>query len=287
MNDGLPTGLPKIDDPTVHKDLVGIPSRYLSEDLLKPNVTELPFTNPKQFVIFGNSHIYYNNSVHNHLKFIIWSWLEKPRTWINHPNNIFDQPVEEYYVRANFYNQKPITLFGDITDRCKSSFWHSFIPIDVALFACTYLYNIPTMSVISEHIEWYKKSFQICRELNIFPSIMIPTENKANGEYKKGDIEYLNNLYTEIANECNGLPVPIGLAFNNYRKKYDTDILLNDWDYIHPSNYGTLLTSYTLFATYFKENPVGINYRYNWNISDEDLRRIQEIAWSTVNDYFG
>ena len=263
-----------------------IPEKYSNNIFIKPNIKQLGNKHPKQFVFFANSHIYYNNSVHNHLKFIIWKWLGRERAWVDNNIGYLNKPNEEYFVNSAFYNQQPITIFGDITDRLQKQFWNTKLPIDVALFQCSHLYNITNKSVISEHKEYYLDAFNKCRENNIIPTLMMPTEKQIDGVWGDKDYNYLRNLFTDIGNIGDALVIPVGVAYHNFRKQYPDTPLLNDWDNSHPNQLGTLLTAYTIFSAYYNVDPTGIDYRYNWDISDEQLNAIQTEAYKACTEYY-
>jgi len=257
--------------------------KYFNNSFIQPKIKQLGNKHPKQFVFFANSHIYYNNSVHNHLNFIIYKWLNKEINFIKDENKV----NLEYFVNSAFYNRQPITVFGDITDRLQKEFWNRIFNIDVAMFQCTYLYhgNIRN-SQIQEHIEYYKKSFNICRNNNVIPTVMMPTDKLVKGKWIEKDYYYLRNLFTDIGNKGNALVIPVGVAYHNFRKKYPDTPLLNDWDNNHPNQLGTLLTSYTIFSAYYNIDPTGIDYRYNWDISDEQLNAIQTEAYNACKEYY-
>ena len=257
--------------------------KYFNNSFIQPKIKQLGNKHPKQFVFFANSHIYYNNSVHNHLNFIIYKWLNKEINFIKDENKV----NLEYFVNSAFYNRQPITVFGDITDRLQKEFWNRIFNIDVAMFQCTYLYhgNIRN-SQIQEHIEYYKKSFNICRNNNVIPTVMMPTDKLVKGKWIEKDYYYLRNLFTDIGNKGNALVIPVGVAYHNFRKKYPDTPLLNDWDNNHPNQLGTLLTSYTIFSAYYNIDSTVIDYRYNWDISDEQLNAIQTEAYKACTEYY-
>jgi len=257
--------------------------KYFNNSFIQPKIKQLGNKHPKQFVFFANSHIYYNNSVHNHLNFVIYSWLGKKIKYIKDE----DKKNLEYFINSAFYNRQPITVFGDITDRLKKEFWNRVSPIEVAMFQCTYLYHSTIRnSQIQEHIEYYTKAFNTCRDNNVVPTVMMPTEKLVDGKWVEKDYYYLRNLFTDIGNKGDALVIPVGVAYHNFRKKYPDTPLLNDWDNNHPNQLGTLLTTYTIFSAYYNVDPTGIDYRYNWDISDEQLNAIQTEAYNACTEYY-
>lgn len=93
----------------------------------------------------------------------------------------------------------------------------------------------------------------------------------------------LEAAYTQAGNDNNALVIPAGLAFAR-SIALRPDINLYDPDKRHPSLAGTYLAAATVYATLFKQTPVGLSY--NAGLDDAVAQHLQEVAWQTVQEYF-
>lgn len=305
FNPSLPKGLTG----DIQKDT--IPMRYTATNFIKPKRKTLDNMHPKQVVYFATSHIYYNNSMHNHLKWLTYTWLNKTeefegRQWVKQgdrlPYNPHDESyMEEYYGRVWFWgNSQPIMWHGDLSERLSGKFGPADWPVDVALFQCNYLYNNRSILHINEHKEYYMNAFEQCRQNNVEPTVFMHSERiKRRNEVVDGettdnlkllnqrDYAYMRNLWTDIANLGDALVIPWGVSVHNWHEQYPEIEILNPWCGNHPNNLGTILMTYTIFYTYYRVDPRGIDYRYIWEDIDKDtLLKLQTVAKESVDEYF-
>ena len=75
--------------------------------------------------------------------------------------------------------------------------------------------------------------------------------------------------------------IPVGLAFEMAYKK-NPNIKLHKPDGTHPNLLGTYLAACVVYASVYKESPIGIIYDYFDSIRSEDKLFLQEIAHETV-----
>lgn len=94
----------------------------------------------------------------------------------------------------------------------------------------------------------------------------------------------LATAYTRMGNELDALVVPVGLAFDLARTE-NPAMELYAKDKKHPSLLGTYLAANVFFATLYGQSPIGASYRAG--LSDTEAAFAQDIAWKTVQGYFG
>ena len=78
--------------------------------------------------------------------------------------------------------------------------------------------------------------------------------------------------------------IPAGLAFARARAK-QPELVLHAADKRHPSAAGTYLVSCVVFAALTGKSPVGNSYLAG--IDAPTAKFLQEVAWETVQDYYG
>ena len=94
----------------------------------------------------------------------------------------------------------------------------------------------------------------------------------------------LAEAYTIAGNANNALVIPAGLAFARSVAK-QPELNLYVADKRHPSLAGTYLAACVVFSALTGKSPVGNSYLAG--IDAPTAKFLQEIAWATVQDYYG
>jgi hypothetical protein len=103
-------------------------------------------------------------------------------------------------------------------------------------------------------------------------------------------LSIIAQAHYELAEELDVLVAPVGLAFRKVNETRPGYQIYSD--VMHSSMNGTYLAALVIYATIFKENPVGLAYRptspplpsHYLNVSAEDATFLQEIAWETIQE---
>ena len=94
----------------------------------------------------------------------------------------------------------------------------------------------------------------------------------------------LAEAYTVAGNANNALVIPAGLAFaRSVAKQPELNLYVPDKR--HPSLAGTYLAACVVFSALTGKSPVGNSYLAG--IDAPTAKFLQEIAWATVQDYYG
>ena len=94
---------------------------------------------------------------------------------------------------------------------------------------------------------------------------------------------HLAEAYTQAANDNDVFVIPAGLAFACSISQRP-DLNLHAADKRHPSLLGTYLGACTVYASLFKNSPVGV--KYTAGIDEATAKFLQTVAWETVQAYF-
>ncbi len=101
------------------------------------------------------------------------------------------------------------------------------------------------------------------------------------------NIRRIEALHTEVGAEIGALVIPVGLAFEAALLRDPSLRLHNLQDHSHPSLLGTYLAAATVYASLYGRSPVGNSYDA-WRAVDPAVARfLQEVAHETVEDYLG
>lgn len=96
--------------------------------------------------------------------------------------------------------------------------------------------------------------------------------------------EEISKAYQDIAKETGGYVAPVGLAFAESIKRYP-EIELYRRDGKHPTQAGTYLAAAVFFTTLYNRSPLGGAVPVGTNMSDKTARRLQIVAWETVQRF--
>jgi len=235
----------------------------LSEE--KPAIHDAPA--PKTMIFIGNSFVYYNNSLHNHMRKLVQSLDKKnAKAYFFKATTISASYLSDHAMSAAY-------MIKDYEHKKKMGPWdlvvlqgHSREPIS-------------------------KKRSRDFREAAQKLDAMIRGAGSRTAFFmtwaygnKPKMTQKLRDAYTKIGNELNALVVPVGLAFALARSE-DPDKKVYIDDKRHPSLLGTYLTASVFYATLYGKSPVGASYTAG--LSDEAAKFAQTIAWKAVKAYFG
>ena len=234
-------------------------------------ITSLKNKNPERVLYIGNSYLYYNDSLHNHVR----------------------RMLEEVYANdIDRGNYKLVTISG-------SRSWHHNInyalnyknlgaekPFELVIFQGG-SGETDTVSERKIFADTTKDVINIIHKsgaeaaLYMIHAYVEPHEN-ANPQM----IKDIKQMYIEAGNKNNALVIPVGIAFENAYKAKPDIVLHKPFDGSHPSLHGTYLASCVVFASITQKTPIGIKYNYFDQISDSDKTFLQSIAHSTVEEFF-
>ena len=258
----------------MQKILILVCSLAISSEILAsdgPQVKSLGGLKPNRILFVGNSYLYYNDSLHNHVK---------------------RMAAEKFPKKAKLAKYKSSTIGG-------SRLAHH--NLDHLLNAKNIGIKKPFELVILQGGSMEPLSKKARRQFNEQAKIMIEKIKTSGGEaalymthayvkphrkYVPGMIDDIKSLYIKAGNDNKALVIPVGIAFEK-AYQYRPDIVLHkDFDGSHPSLLGTYLAANVVFASIFKTSPIGLEYNYFDAIEDEDRDFLQKVAAVTVNAFF-
>ena len=226
---------------------------------------------PERVLYIGNSYLYYNDSLHNHVR----RMLEEI-----YPNEI------------DTSNYKSVTISG-------SRSWHHNVdymlnhknigadqPFQLVIFqggsgeANTKLERKIFSNEVEKVVDKIHKSGA---EAALY---MIHAFVEPHDQAHPTMIEDIKKMYIDAGIKNNALVIPVGIAFENAYKIKPNIKLHKSFDGSHPSMLGTYLASCVVFASITQKTPKGLHYNYFNKISDADKNFLQDIAHMTVESFF-
>ena len=237
-----------------------------------PEVTRTETSEPTRILFVGNSYLYYNNSLHDHLKRMAAAAgihasddLEFKSVTIN-GGALLDHDIPDYLEPGKFRLERPfqvVVLQGHST---------------AALRAGNRVRFAETVT---------RFSMEIAAAGGETALYMTPAYVPVHEMYRDDMIRDIEDLYVTVGNEVGALVIPVGLAFEEaYRRRPDLQLHV-PYDGTHPSLAGTYLAAATVFASLYGRSPVGVHYDYFGRIDGSTVRFLQEVADHTVRTFYG
>jgi hypothetical protein len=244
----------------------------------KPKVTTLGPDFPNSEIFIGNSFFYYNNSMHSHV--LALERAADPAhkndfraTSVTISGSGFDWHDVESYFRPNAignysFDDQNIVVFNKL-DKL----------FDVAiLMDCSQCPIHPRLKPV--FTEFAKKGADTARAHGARPVFFMSWAYADKPEMTA----QLAEAYTVAGNANDALVIPAGLAFARAVAK-QPELNLYAPDKRHPSLAGTYLAACAVFSALTGRSPIGNGYLAG--IDEPTARFLQNVAWETVQDYYG
>jgi hypothetical protein len=244
----------------------------------RPVVTTLGPDFPKTGIFIGNSFFYYNNSMHSHV--LAMQRVADPAnkgTYRATSVTISGSGLDWHDVES-YFRPKAIGSYS-FDDQNNVVFNKLDKLFDVAIMMdCSQCPIHPTLK--SVFTEYAKKDSDIVRAKGARPVFFMSWAYADKPEMTA----QLAEAYTVAGNENNALVIPAGLAFARAVSK-QPELNLYAIDKRHPSAAGTYLASCVVFAALAGRSPVGNSYLAN--VDAQTAAFLQNVAWETVQEYYG
>jgi hypothetical protein len=244
----------------------------------RPNVKTLGPDFPKSEMFIGNSFFYYNNGLPGHL-----SLLERAAdpehkqdyraTMVTIGGSGFDWHDVESYFRPDAIGRYSFDDHNNVVFNKPGKQFDAAVMMD-----CSQCPIHPTLKPI--FTEYAKKDSDIVRVHGAIPVFFMSWAYADKPEMTA----QLAEAYTVAGNANNALVIPAGLAFARALAK-QPELNLYVADKRHPTLAGTYLAACTTFAALTGRSPVGNSYVAG--LDEPTAHLLQQVAWDTVQDYYG
>lgn len=244
-------------------------SNFLFSSEIKINA--LKNKNPERVLYIGNSYLYYNDSLHNHVRRML---------------------EEDYLKEIDTTNYKLVTISG-------SRSWHHNVdhPLNHKKIGAKKPFELVIIQggsgetdtkserkIFSDSVEEIVNKVHASgaeAALYMIHAYVTPHKN-ANPKM----ITDIKKMYIEAGNKNNALVIPVGIAFENAYSAMPNIELHKPFDGSHPSILGTYLAACVVFGSITQKSPSGLNYNYFNTINDSDREFLQKVAHETIEDFY-
>ena len=238
---------------------------------LDVEITSLANKTPDRVLYIGNSYLYYNDSLHNHVRRML---------------------DEVYKSEIDTSDYKSVTISG-------SRSWHHDIdhslnyknlgvkkPFQLVIFqgGSGETNTEKERDIFSDEVsKIVKKIKNTGAEAALY---MIHAYVEPHEDTDPLMIENIKQMYIDAGNKNDALVIPVGIAFENAYQIQPNIKLHKHYDGTHPNVLGTYLASCVVFSSITHISPLKIQYSYYGEISDIDKKFLQKIAKETVEDFY-
>lgn len=240
--------------------------------VVSPDVRQLENRAPKRVLFVGNSYLYYNDSLHNHVKRI----------------------AEEIGPHGpGEYPYKSATISGarlshhDLDGLLAPGRLGIAEPFDLVILqggSREVLTQADRAGFHAVAAAFSKKIRATGAEVALY---MIHAYVPPHTSYDPGMLEKIRQTYVSTGNQLDALVIPVGLAFERaYRERPET-MLHETFDGTHPNLLGTYLAACVVYQSTYGRSVTGIEYDYFGEVPKQAAEFLQRIADETVREFFG
>jgi hypothetical protein len=234
------------------------PQAQLPAPALQPRV--LSIDPPRNVLFIGNSHTYYNNSVHGHVRSLAHAADPDTRKGVFKAMTISGGYLHDHA--------------AGLPSMLKSHKW------DVVVLQGQSAELLPSNPHRAERFKSALRQYdQWIRESGAKTALYMTWAYRG----RLGMTGQVAHAYVAAGNEVGALVVPVGLAFER-ALKMQPDLALHRTDNIHPSMAGTYLTACVFYAALYGKSPAG--NAYTAGLPRELADFLQKTAWDTVQAFY-
>lgn len=237
-----------------------------------PQVTQSPVDTPKRILFVGNSYLYYNDSLHNHVRRMAVA-----------ADPAIDKSLQ----------YKSATIGG--APLAHHDIRHLLKPGQLGLkqpFELVILQGNSTAALSDGRRESFReKASEFDAEIRKHgarTALYMTHAHVKPSKFAGPDmIRKIEHMYVSVGNELGVLVIPVGLAFEEAYRQRPNIQLHKDYDGSHPDLIGTYLAACVVYASLYGKSSVGNAYDYYGRIDKETAAFLQKVADETVRKFYG
>ncbi len=237
-----------------------------------PAVKQPPVDSPKRILFVGNSYLYYNDSLHNHVRRMVIAGDASIEKALQYKSaTIGGAPLAHHDVKG-------LLVPGRLGIKA---------PFDVVILqggSAEPLSEKRRAAFRETLVEFNGEIIKTGAKTALYMTHAYVAPHK---QAKPGMIRDIESLYVSAGNEVGAYVIPVGLAFEEaYRQRPDMQ-LHKSYDGSHPDLIGTYLAACVVYASLYGKSPVGNSYDYYGKIDRETAGFLQRVADQTVRKFYG
>ena len=238
----------------------------------RPKVRQLDNPAPQRVLFVGNSYMYYNDSLHNHVRRIAEEIGPHGKDEYRFKSatiggaRLSHHPVESLLEPGRLGIDEPFELVilqgGSaevLTEESRAQFRATAIELDEKIRAT------------GAEVALYMTHAYV----------------EPDQRYEPGQIDKIRKTYVPVGNELSALVIPVGEAFERAYEQRPEIVLHETFDGTHPSMLGTYLAACVVYQSLYGQSVVGIDYDYFGEVDEASAEFLRRIADETVREFYG
>lgn len=244
----------------------------------KPRISDAGSAQPKTIMYVGNSFFYYNNSMHSQVSAIATAADPQNRAAYRSTSITMGGSGLNWHNIDSYFRPGGVASYSFVGDN-EIRFNKFEKPFDlVIMMDCSQCPIHPQLGPMFH--DYAKKHSDTVRKHKAQPVLFMSWAY----EDKLEMTAQLAEQYTIAGNANGALVIPAGLAFARAIAR-QPEIKLYVADKRHPTARGTYLAAATTYAALYRKSPVGGPHPAT--VDAATAKFLQEIAWETVQEYYG
>lgn len=236
-----------------------------------PELKRLENDAPRRVLFVGNSYLYYNDSLHNHVRRIA---------------------EESGPYKVDEYQYKSATIGGarlahhnieSLLEPGRLGIKEPFELVVLQGGSAEVLTEESRAQFRESAIELNKKIRATGAEVALY---MTHAYVEPDERYEPNLINKIKPTYVSVGNELDALVIPVGIAFERAYEQKPEIQLHKAFDGTHPSLLGSYLAACVVYQSIYGSSTVGIDYDYFNAIAADDAEFLRRIADETVREFF-
>ena len=241
------------------------------EPNLKPAVRHLENAAPKRVLFVGNSYLYYNDSLHNHVRRIA--------------EEIGPHGPGEYQYKSATISGSRLS-HHDVDGLLEPGRLGIDEPFELVILQGGSREALTPANRAEFHANAIETAGKIRAAGAEVALYMIHAYAKPHALYDPGMFDKIQRTYIPAGNELDALVVPVGLAFERAYRARPAIALHEAFDGTHPNMLGTYLAACVVYQSIYVRSVVGIEYDYFGDVPQETAAFLQRVADKTVREFF-
>jgi hypothetical protein len=238
---------------------------------LRHEVKRLENNAPKRVLFVGNSYLYYNDSLHNHVRRIA--------------EEIGPYNVDEYQYKSATIGGAQLSHhhIDSLLEPGRLGISEPFQLVVLQAGSAEVLTKAGRAQFRKSAMEMSEKARKTGAEVALY---MTHAYVEPDERYEPNLINKIRPTYVSVGNELNALVIPVGLAFERAYEQRPGIVLHKTFDGTHPSLLGTYLAACVVFQSIYKTSTVGMKYDYFGALDEDDAVFLRGVADETVKKFF-
>lgn len=242
-----------------------------ADEGLTPSVQRLENQAPKRILFVGNSYLYYNDSLHNHVKRIA--------------EEIGPHGPGEYQYKSATISGSRLS-HHDIDSLVEPGQLGVDEPFELVVLQGGSRETLTRKNRAQFRAEASKHAEKIRATGAQVALYMTHAYVEPHPRYDPGMLDKIRGTYVATGNELDALVIPVGLAFERAYRERPEVMLHETFDGTHPNMLGTYLAACVVYQSIYGQSVIGIEYDYFGEVDRTAAKFLQRIADNTVREFF-